>query len=60
MIKDDPSFMITVGVVDGKEYSLSVKNKVNNEVTRAMILQDENAEFETYCKNVLSMNLSIL
>jgi hypothetical protein len=58
LIKDNPSFTIRVGVVNEREYSLSIKNKANNDAVHAMILRDANAEFETYCKDTLGMNLA--
>ena len=57
LIKDDPSFSITIWIVDGKEYLLIVTNKVTWEETNSIIMQSANADFEDYCLNVLGIDL---
>ena len=57
LIKDDSSFSIKIWVIDGKEYSLTVKNKITGEETNSIILQSSNADFEDYCLNVLGIDL---
>ena len=57
LIKDDPNFSIEIWIIDGKEYSLTVKNKITGEETNSLIVQSANADFEDYCLNELGIDL---
>jgi protease II len=52
-IKDNPSFTIKVGINESNEYVLVVLNRVNDVEIRVIISEEANADFETYCKNIL-------
>ena len=58
LIKDNPDFTITIQKNDKKEYILAITNRGNNAVISTTIPQSVSAEFETYCKNILWMDLS--
>jgi hypothetical protein len=52
-IKDNPSFTIKVWINEFNEYVLVVLNRVNDVEIRVMVSEEANADFETYCKNIL-------
>jgi hypothetical protein len=61
-IKDKRDFIIKVGINNKNEYVLTVeskyKSKTNDNELSAIILWTANADFVTYCKNTLGMDLN--